>query len=249
VDGSGRFTAAPAPGGPYTLTVALGALRATAQVLVRDAVAPEVALTAPDAGAVLQGLTRLTATASDEVGVARVEFWLDGTIRLGEAAAAPYQLDADLGPVARGAHQLTARALDAAGNTGTSAAVEVTVAGPLPSVRVLSPAGGETTDLQLQVRVSATAEGGAARVDLEVDGAVAGTLTATPWLFAVRLGAGPHRLVAVATDVWGQVDRSEAVDVTAEARGAEGSCGATGLQGGLAWVLGALVLVRRRRRA
>lgn len=93
-----------------------------------DGVAPEVTLTAPDDGAIVEGDVTVSASASDDVGVERVEFLLDGAL-LGSDATAPYSMVWDSATAASGEHQLQARALDLAGNVGTSAAVVVTVEG------------------------------------------------------------------------------------------------------------------------
>lgn len=93
-----------------------------------DGVPPTAALTSPANGASVSGTVALSATASDDVGVARVEFLLDGAL-LGSDATAPYGLAWDSSGTSDGAHVLLARAVDLAGNTGTSAPVNVTVSG------------------------------------------------------------------------------------------------------------------------
>ncbi len=102
-----------------------------------DTTAPTVALTAPAAGASVQGTVSVTSTATDDVGVTSVQFRLDGA-NLGAAdAVAPYSVSWDTTGASPGPHTLTAIAADAAGNTRTSAAVTVTVdnsapQGPVP---------------------------------------------------------------------------------------------------------------------
>ena len=93
-----------------------------------DGVPPTVALTSPANGATVSGTVTLSAAASDDIGVARVDFLLDGAL-LGSDASAPYSLAWNSSGTSNGAHVLQARALDLAGNTGTSAAVNVTVSG------------------------------------------------------------------------------------------------------------------------
>ncbi|SFV26962.1 esterase, PHB depolymerase family [Pseudoxanthomonas sp. YR558] len=93
-----------------------------------DGVPPSVALTSPTNGATVSGTVTLAATASDDIGVARVDFLLDGAL-LGGDASAPYSLAWNSSGASDGAHVLQARALDLAGNTGTSVAVNVTVNG------------------------------------------------------------------------------------------------------------------------
>ena len=70
----------------------------------------------------------VTADASDNIGVAGVQFLVDGVNAGVEDAAPPYALAWDTRTVSNGAHTLTARARDAAGNSTLSAAVPVNVA-------------------------------------------------------------------------------------------------------------------------
>ena len=69
----------------------------------------------------------VSATASDAVGVAGVQFALDGVNLGAEDTTAPYTIAWNTTAAANGAHTLTAVARDAAGNITTSAAVTVTV--------------------------------------------------------------------------------------------------------------------------
>ena len=68
----------------------------------------------------------MTATASDAVGVTKVEFY-QGATKLGEDLSSPYAYGWDTTSVANGNYSLTAKAFDAAGNISTSSAVSVTV--------------------------------------------------------------------------------------------------------------------------
>lgn len=92
----------------------------------QDRTAPSVALTSPAEGTVVHGVTLIKAAASDDVGVARVEFYLDGVLQ-GSATSAPYSYAWDPSGVGKGSYNWTAKAYDAAGNVRTSAGVAVTV--------------------------------------------------------------------------------------------------------------------------
>ena len=94
--------------------------------IVADTTAPTCSLTAPVAGATLSNAVTLSATASDNQGVSRVEFYVDGA-KVGTATSAPYSLNWDSKTVANGTHSVNAKAFDAAGNVGTSATISVTV--------------------------------------------------------------------------------------------------------------------------
>ncbi len=87
-----------------------------------------MSLTAPASGAPVSGTIPISAAASDNVGVAGLQFRLDGVDMGVELTAAPYSIQWNTTTAASGAHVLTAIARDQAGNTGTAAAVSVTVA-------------------------------------------------------------------------------------------------------------------------
>jgi hypothetical protein len=92
-----------------------------------DGVAPTVSVTAPAAGATVSATATLTASASDNVGVAGVQFKVNGAAVGAEDTAAPYSFAWDTTTFANGAYTVTAVARDAAGNATTSAGVAVTV--------------------------------------------------------------------------------------------------------------------------
>jgi len=60
------------------------------------------------------------------VGVTRVDYYVDGVLK-GSATASPYTYAFSSTTVADGTHTLVAKAVDAAGNLGTSASVSFTV--------------------------------------------------------------------------------------------------------------------------
>jgi glucose/arabinose dehydrogenase len=93
-----------------------------------DTTPPTVAVTAPANNASVSDIVAVSADAADNVGVTGVQFFVDGTAKGPEDTAAPYALSWDSRTVTNGAHTITARARDAAGNTTTSAVVNVNVA-------------------------------------------------------------------------------------------------------------------------
>ena len=97
-----------------------------------DTTQPSVTVTAPADGSTVSGTVALTATASDNVGVAGVQFRVDGVNVGPEDTTAPYAASWDSTTAAPGQHQITAVARDAASNTKTSAAVSVTINPPPP---------------------------------------------------------------------------------------------------------------------
>ncbi len=94
---------------------------------------PTVDLTAPAGGATVSGTVTVTATASDDVGVAGVQFLLDGNALGAEDTTEPYSFSWATTGASNGTYQLSARARDAAGNATTSATVSVTVSNTAPT--------------------------------------------------------------------------------------------------------------------
>ncbi|HEX8699240.1 MAG TPA: Ig-like domain-containing protein, partial [Myxococcaceae bacterium] len=90
-----------------------------------DPVKPEVVLTSPAEGATLAGFVTLSATASDDVGITKVEFFL-GKKLLAVDSTAPFEAVWDSNNVGNGTYALTARAHDAGCNSRASS-VSVTV--------------------------------------------------------------------------------------------------------------------------
>jgi hypothetical protein len=104
----------------------------TFTTLAGDGTPPSVAITAPPAGATVSGTVTVSANASDNVGVAGVQFKLNGANLGAEDTAPPYAIAWNTTTTTNGSHTLTAVARDAAGNQGTSPAVPVTVSNTAP---------------------------------------------------------------------------------------------------------------------
>jgi hypothetical protein len=98
-----------------------------------DTVFPTVAMTAPAGGATVSGTVTVSANASDNIGVSGVQFLLDGAPTGAEDTTPPYSIAWNSTGATNGAHQLSARARDAAGNLTTSTAVSVTVSNAAPA--------------------------------------------------------------------------------------------------------------------
>lgn len=81
-----------------------------------DTNAPRLVLTWPIECAILKDMQKIYAVASDDRGkVSRVEFWLDGS-KLGADDAPPYEFDLSTNSLAKGDHEIIAKAFDLAGN-------------------------------------------------------------------------------------------------------------------------------------
>ena len=102
-----------------------------------DTTPPTTSITSPADAATVSGPIILSATAADDVGVTQVRFFVNGVL-LSTDTTAPYSASWDTTTAVDGAYSLAAEAFDAAGNTGTSAAVNVTVDNSAPPALELS---------------------------------------------------------------------------------------------------------------
>lgn len=113
-----------------------------------DTTAPSVSLSAPGNNAsVTKGDgVAIAATASDNVGVAKVEFLVDGSV-VSTDTSSPYGYSWDTTSANAGNHTIVAKAYDAAGNVGTSSTVNVTVAAPQPTISATATLNGDKATL------------------------------------------------------------------------------------------------------
>ncbi len=93
-----------------------------------DTTNPTGSISAPISGSTISGSNvTLSATATDNVGVAGVQFRVDGVNIGSEDTTLPYSTTWDSTTTSNGPHTITAVVRDTAGNTGTTAGVSVTV--------------------------------------------------------------------------------------------------------------------------
>jgi thermitase len=90
-----------------------------------DTIAPTAQITSPAEGTVVGRTQKFYVVASDNVGVTRVELYLDGALATSSTSSAP-MFNLNTKTWAKGAHTLQSLAFDAAGNAGASALLSVT---------------------------------------------------------------------------------------------------------------------------
>ena len=182
-----------------------------------DSEAPAVNITAPATGDVL-GTINVSANASDNVGVAGVQFLLDGNNIGTEDVSAPYSVSWNTTTVTNGTHTLTAKARDAAGNTTTSAAVTVTVNNDTqpPSVNITLPSPG-TISGTLDVTADASDNVAVVGVQFLLNGANLGTEDlSAPYSVSwntTTITDGNYTLTAKARDAAGNITTSPPIAV------------------------------------
>ena len=92
----------------------------------KDTTAPTVSIISPSGGVLVSGTITISAGATDNVGVATVEFYVNGAL-IGSDTANNYAVSWNTKTVPNGPHIFTARAYDTTGNVADSEAVSVTV--------------------------------------------------------------------------------------------------------------------------
>ncbi|KAA5548767.1 Ig-like domain-containing protein [Adhaeribacter rhizoryzae] len=169
-----------APAGTHALTAK--ATNSTGQVTTSAVVSvtktnnnePTITLTAPTGGSkfAAPASITITANASDTDGtIAKVEFY-NGNTKIGEDTSSPYAFDwynVDIGTYA-----ITAKAIDNAGGSATSAPVMVSVlTATVPTVAIVTPGENSTHFYPTNVRILANAEltnGNISRVEFYANG-------------------------------------------------------------------------------
>lgn len=187
-------------------------------VYVLETIAPTASITAPAANSAVAGTTTVSVTAGDNLDVAKVEYFVDGTMA-GSDTASPYSFIWNTSLLSSGPHTLLAKAYDAAGNVGESAAVTVTVANDTtpPTAAIASPANGSTLSGTATVSITAADNIGTAKVELYLNGTLFATYGSAPYDVSwntIAQANGPFILTARAYDAAGNVGQSSAVTVT-----------------------------------
>ena len=91
-----------------------------------DTTPPNISITSPVNGATVKDSINISAEASDNVGVTRVEFFRDGVL-IGTDTSSPYSMTLDTKTLSDGSYAFGAKAYDAAGNSKAATEVRVTV--------------------------------------------------------------------------------------------------------------------------
>jgi len=205
------FSWTPIFAGAHSLSVRAtdnsGAITTSQAVLVdvspsggSDNQPPVVSITAPAQFASgLTGAVTFSANATDNVGVANVEFQVDGT-PLANDATAPYSASVDSSAFASGQHVLRVRASDAAGNVSAWSSVTVQFGGartqPAGFTRNQSYVAGLSNSTQFAQapdgRLFVSQQGGAMRVVKN------GMLLPTPFVTLAVDSNGERGLLGVA---------------------------------------------------
>ncbi len=150
-----------------------------------DSQAPAVIISTPSASSKVSGLIAVNVSASDNVGVTKVQFYAGATL-VATDTTSPYAFSWDTTTFPDGALTLQARAYDSAGNVGLGV-VSVTVGNDTvsPTTAISNPTSGTKVTGTVGITVNASDNKKVARISLLIDGkevAVSyGTTLSYPW--------------------------------------------------------------------
>ncbi len=126
------YTTPPLPAGANAISVGLSLYSVGSITMddfslsASDITPPTAAVSSPAANAHVTGIAPIVAATSDNVGVFRVRFYLDG-IQLGTRTMTPFRWNWNTATATKGAHTVAVQAEDAAGNATRSPNVPVIV--------------------------------------------------------------------------------------------------------------------------
>ncbi|MGC4118405.1 MAG: Ig-like domain-containing protein [Myxococcales bacterium] len=189
-----------------------------AAVLPPDLAPPTTSVTTPTAGATLLNNAGFVATASDDVGVVRMEIYVDSTL-IGAASTSPCNASWNTRAMANGSHVVTSKAYDGAGKMAASAPVTVTFNNDFvaPTTALTSPSAGATVSGWVTLAASASDNAGISYVEFYSDSTLLGRSWSAPYSFAWNSRTttnGSHALTSRAYDTSTNWATSTAVNVT-----------------------------------
>jgi hypothetical protein len=190
-------------------------------VEIKESLAPSISIASPADNSSVNGIVSVGAIATDNVGVTKVQFFLDDSLAV-EMAAAPFLLSLDSSVLTSGTHTISAKAFDASGNVGTSNTITVTVVGDTlaPTVSLSVPPAGASGSGTINVTASASDNIRVSLLELYVDGALVLTGNQSPVSYGwntAALAGGSHVILARAYDPAGNSGAASASIVVGDA--------------------------------
>jgi len=197
------------------------AVAAVVNSVPQDTTAPSVAINSPADGATLAGTLNVSLSATDNVGVTKVELYIGGVL-YGQSSSATTSFSWNTTNFLDGAYTLEARAYDAANNVA-SKSINVTVRNSTladttaPLATITSPSNGsKLKGGSVKVNVSASDNVAVTKVELYIDGKLFGTSSSESSSFSwniSKVSSGAHTLQAYAFDAAGNIGSSHLVTV------------------------------------
>ncbi len=189
-----------------------------------DALAPPAtAITSPANGSAVSGTAIISATATDKVGITRVDFLIDGVVKTNDLTS-PYSFSWNTVNYSSGTYTLSTRAYGKYGNIGNSALITVTVNNSggtttdtqAPNVTISTPLNNQTVSGKVAIKASGSDNVGVTKIQLLIDGALKSTVNGASISYSWGTGAksvakGQHTILVKAYDAKGNVGQASIV--------------------------------------
>lgn len=186
-----------------------------------DTAAPVASINSPAHGATLSGSVGVSVSATDNVGVTKIELYIGGVL-YGQSSSASATFTWNTVNSLDGNYTLEARAYDAANNVGISTisvnvknSTEADTIAPLAAIT--SPGDGSTlVGRTTKISISASDNVAVTKVELYIDGKLFGTSNSSSATFnwnTAKVAKGAHTLQAYSFDAAGNIGSSHLITV------------------------------------
>jgi thermitase len=170
-----------------------------------DTQAPITSVTFPTNASIIKGTINVTANATDNVGVTRVDLYKDGVMYASDVSA-PYSYYLDTTSISNGNHTFQTKAYDASGNVGSSAMISVTVSNIQDTqAPIIKSLNAVLKGKSFVVNTEVTDNVGVSQIDIFLDEKLRtsclGVNTCSVNISTNKLVAGPHFVKVLAYDI------------------------------------------------
>lgn len=189
---------------------------------ISDAQKPTVQIVSPLTRQALSGDVALQVQASDNIKVAKVEFYIDGSLA-GTDEAEPYEYKWATSGESNGRHTVMAKAYDATGNSEQTPLTYTTANKPkdavVPTVNLTAPGNGSLVKGVTTLKATAYDASGIAKVEFYLGTTLLGSDEKAPYAYDWDASSlsGVQKLTARAYDTTGNVNTSSIVTVLVDA--------------------------------
>ncbi len=172
-----------------------------------DNTAPTVSITNPANGSTVSGTVSITADASDDNGISKVIFYIDGVSKSTDTSS-PYSYSWNTTAESDGSHTINVIAYDTVNQTANDQhTVTVDNIDETPTVSITNPANGSTVSGTVNVTADAGDDNGISKVIFYIDEVSKSTVTSSPYSYSWDTTAesnSSHAVKVIAYDNIGQ---------------------------------------------
>ncbi|MFH1958468.1 MAG: Ig-like domain-containing protein [bacterium] len=188
-----------------------GGTRSKQISVTTDNSGPAVSITNPADGAISSGTVNVTAEVSDEHGISKVEFYIDGVLKFTDTSS-PYAWNWVTTGCSESTHTVKITACDTLGHaTNIQHTVTVDNYDP-PAVSVTNPVDGSTVTATVDITADAAGVVEISKVEFYIDGILKSAGTSPPYDYTwntTQYIDGPHTVKVIAHDAENQTASSQ----------------------------------------